>query len=151
MTTTFYFIRHGESLANAQNRLCGHADWDLTERGREQAKRTAQLLADIPGAARRCDACAEALRNGTALPDAMAQADFLPPAESTMLSLGLRQGSGDRVMEDIADRLLEAAMEELERTVARIEPAMVLAASALVGVILLAVMLPLMNILSALG
>ena len=48
MKTTFYFIRHGESLANAQNRLCGHADWDLTERGREQAKRTAQLLADIP-------------------------------------------------------------------------------------------------------
>ena len=48
MTTTFYLIRHGESLANAQNRLCGHADWDLTERGREQAKRTAQLLADIP-------------------------------------------------------------------------------------------------------
>lgn len=48
MNTTFYFIRHGESLANAQNRLCGHADWDLTERGREQAMRTAQLFADIP-------------------------------------------------------------------------------------------------------
>lgn len=48
MNTTFYFIRHGESLANAQNRLCGHADWDLTDRGREQAKRTAQLFADVP-------------------------------------------------------------------------------------------------------
>lgn len=48
MKTTFYLIRHGESLANQQNRLCGHADWDLTELGREQAKRTAQLLKDVP-------------------------------------------------------------------------------------------------------
>ena len=48
MKTTFYLIRHGESLANQQNRLCGHADWDLTELGREQAKRNAQLLKDVP-------------------------------------------------------------------------------------------------------
>jgi len=48
MKTTFYFIRHGESLANRQHRLCGHADWDLTETGREQARRTALLLRDVP-------------------------------------------------------------------------------------------------------
>lgn len=48
METTFYLIRHGESLANQQNRLCGHADWDLTDLGREQARRTAQLLQDMP-------------------------------------------------------------------------------------------------------
>lgn len=48
MKTTFYFIRHGESIANQQNRLCGHADWDLTEKGREQAKCTAQLFQNIP-------------------------------------------------------------------------------------------------------
>lgn len=48
MKTTFYFIRHGESLANEQHRLCGHADWDLTEKGREQARRTAALFREIP-------------------------------------------------------------------------------------------------------
>ena len=48
MKTVFYFIRHGESLANQQNRLCGHADWDLTDLGREQAKCTAELLKDVP-------------------------------------------------------------------------------------------------------
>lgn len=48
MKTTFYFIRHGESIANQQNRLCGHADLDLTEKGREQAKCTAQLFQNIP-------------------------------------------------------------------------------------------------------
>lgn len=48
MKTTFYLIRHGESLANRQHRLCGHADWDLTETGREQARQTALLFRDVP-------------------------------------------------------------------------------------------------------
>lgn len=48
MKTIFYFIRHGESIANQQNRLCGHADWDLTELGREQAQCTARLFHNVP-------------------------------------------------------------------------------------------------------
>ena len=81
----------------------------------------------------------------------MDKAGFLPAAESRMLAIGLRQGSGDKVMDNIADRLMEQAEEALENTVAKIEPAMVLLASALVGMILLSVMLPLMNIMSAIG
>ena len=68
-----------------------------------------------------------------------------------MLAVGLRQGGSDLVMADIANRLMEDAQESLERTVARAEPAMVLAASVLVGLILLSVMLPLMNIMAAIG
>ena len=110
-----------------------------------------KLLADIPHAARRCNDCAQELRSGKTLVDAMGSAGFLPPAESRMLAVGLRQGSGDQVMADIADRLMEQAEESLENTVAKMEPAMVLVASALVGVILLSVMLPLMNIMAAIG
>lgn len=109
------------------------------------------LLEDIPAAAARCKKCADALHGGAALASAMGDADFLPPAESRMLAVGLRQGSGDRVMAEIADRLMEQAEDALEQTVARIEPAMVLVLSALVGAILLSVMLPLMDIMSALG
>ena len=83
--------------------------------------------------------------------EAMAQAGFLQPAQCRMLAVGLRQGSGDLVMADIADRLQEEAQESLEKTAAKAEPTMVLAASVLVGLILLAVMLPLMNILTAIG
>ena len=68
-----------------------------------------------------------------------------------MLSLGLREGSGDRVMAEIARRLMEDANEALEETVAKIEPAMVLGASVLVGIILLSVMLPLSGIMAAIG
>jgi broad specificity phosphatase PhoE len=38
-------IRHGESVGNLENRLQGHEDYDLTDLGRQQAKRTAALLA----------------------------------------------------------------------------------------------------------
>ena len=103
-----------------------------------------KLLEDVPEAAMRCDRCAELLRSGAELPVAMETSGFLLRAESRMLAVGLKQGNSDQIMENIADRLLEQAEEALENTVAKIEPAMVLLASALVGAILLAVMLPLL-------
>ena len=117
----------------------------------DAVEQAGKLLEDIPQAAARCRRCSEALRSGAALQKAMQEAGFLPPAESRMLAVGLRQGGSDLVMADIADRLLEDAQESLERTVAKAEPAMVLAASVLVGLILLSVMLPLMNIMAAIG
>lgn len=110
-----------------------------------------KLLEDAPEAAKRCIRCAELLRDGAELAEAMETSGFLLRAESRMLAVGLKQGNSDKIMENIADRLMEQAEEALENTVAKIEPAMVLLASALVGTILLAVMLPLMNIMAAIG
>lgn len=42
---TFYFVRHGESEANAARRFAGRTDSPLTERGRQQAKAVAAALA----------------------------------------------------------------------------------------------------------
>lgn len=110
-----------------------------------------KLLSDIPGAVARCQKCAQALKEGTALSSAMSGAELLSPAQSRMLSVGLRGGSADRVMDDIAACLMEEAKETLENIVSRVEPAMVLVCSLLVGLILLSVMLPLMNIMSTIG
>ncbi len=44
--TTFYFVRHGESEANAAGRFAGRSDSPLTERGRRQAEVVADTLAD---------------------------------------------------------------------------------------------------------
>ena len=109
------------------------------------------LLSDSPGAAERCSQCVKALREGESLAAAMGDAGFLSAAECRMLSVGIRQGNSDAVMEHIADRQLEDAQEALDHAVAGAEPAMVVAVSLLVGVILLAVMLPLMNIMAAIG
>jgi 2,3-bisphosphoglycerate-dependent phosphoglycerate mutase len=39
-------LRHGESVWNRENRFTGWTDVDLTEHGREEARRAGQLLAD---------------------------------------------------------------------------------------------------------
>ena len=109
------------------------------------------LLRSVPGAAARCRVCAQQLEAGKNLAEAMAAAQLLPPAESRLLTMGQRAGNGDRVMEEIARRLQQQAEDAVEDAVSKIEPAMVLIASLLVGLILLSVMLPLMNIMSTIG
>jgi len=45
--TTFYLVRHGESLGNAKHVLLGWTDLDLSELGYAQARSTAAAMADI--------------------------------------------------------------------------------------------------------
>ena len=44
--TKLILIRHGESLANAAHIYLGHTDWDLSERGKKQAREVAEFLRD---------------------------------------------------------------------------------------------------------
>jgi len=117
-----------------------------------QAAELAQmLLQENPGAAKRAAACREALEQELPLSDALQAGDLLPGWASRMVSAGIRGGSGDRVLEEVARRMMEEARASLEETAAKVEPAMVLVCSVLVGIILLSTMLPLMNIMAAIG
>ena len=102
-------------------------------------RRTHALL-KIPGAARRCRQCTDALQQGAALADAMEAGSLLPPHHCRMLAVGLQSGSGDRVMQQIAAQMEETAREALEDAVGKIEPAMVLLTSLMVGLPLWTVM-----------
>ncbi|MEW5852258.1 MAG: histidine phosphatase family protein [Myxococcota bacterium] len=48
MKRTIYLLRHGETDWNAAGRLQGHTDTPLNEKGREQARRAAELLREHP-------------------------------------------------------------------------------------------------------
>lgn len=110
-----------------------------------------KLLQDAPGAARRCADCAKAMEAGMSLGSAMEASQLLPSAQCRLLQVGERSGNVDQVMGRIADAMMEEAQNALEKRISSIEPAMVLAASLLVGLILLSVMLPLADILAVLG
>ena len=45
--TTFYVVRHGESVGNLHRICLGHTDLDLTELGLMQAQKTADALANV--------------------------------------------------------------------------------------------------------
>ena len=99
----------------------------------------------------RCETCLDALRAGKGLGEALGSSGLHSSAQSRMLSLGIRGGSGDTVMADIARRLMEDAQRSIQETVGKVEPAIVVVSSLLIGGILLAVMLPLVQIMSVMG
>ncbi|MCI8474348.1 MAG: type II secretion system F family protein [Oscillospiraceae bacterium] len=111
----------------------------------------AKLAEDVPGAVQRCLSCRTMLENGEPLGKALGGSGLLPAAQCRLLELARRGGSGDEAMTRIAADLAQESDLALEERVSRIEPALVLTCSALVGLILLSVMLPLMHIMSAIG
>ena len=117
----------------------------------ETLELAAGLLSQTPAAAERCRSCKAQLQQGEELSGAMRESGVLPPAACRLLALGVRGGTADTVMEEIARRLAREGNDALSRKVAQVEPALVLVTSLLVGAILLSVMLPLMNIMAAIG
>ena len=111
----------------------------------------AGLMEDVPPAKERCLDCRARMDQGETLSAAMKGSGLLPAHQCRLLELGQRSGAGDATMEKIAQDLAEESEAALEDQVSRVEPALVLVCSILVGLILLSVMLPLMNIMAAIG
>ena len=109
------------------------------------------ILEGIPTAQARCKDCLEKIMNGANLSAAMNEAGLLPKAECRLLETGIRAGAGDTAMEQVARRLAESSEYAVEAKVGQVEPAMVIVCSVLVGLILLAVMMPLMHIMAVFG
>lgn len=47
MKTTFYIVRHGQSIGNLRLMFLGHTDMDLSDLGRKQADVTCERLSDV--------------------------------------------------------------------------------------------------------
>ena len=109
------------------------------------------LLSDSPAAVKRCENCVASLNEGKDLITAFSENTILPAYACKLLNLGMRAGTADQTMESLSKRLSDDAHEALQNKLSKIEPALVLITSILVGAILLAVMLPLMNIMKAIG
>ena len=132
----------------AQAMAMGMASGLPLERSMELA---ASLMEDVPPARARCEDCRARLEGGAALSAAMGESGLLSAGACRLLEIGQRGGTADAAMEKIARDLSEDGEAALEDLVNRVEPALVLVCSILVGLILLSVMLPLMHIMSAIG
>ncbi len=117
----------------------------------EALSMAASLLENVPSARARCLDCLKRLEDGEPMAQAMKNSRVLPHTECRLLEIGLRSGTGDTAMEQISRRLSEDSEMALQELVGRVEPALVMVTSIMVGLILLSVMLPLMNIMSAIG
>ena len=120
--------------------------------GAEEAIELAQRLPDAgAGTQTACEEALRLLREGDSFAEALRKSGLLPAAECRVLDAGTRGGSGDRAIAQIAARLTRDSEEALEKSISRAEPVMVIISTVLVGLILLAVMLPLVNIMGVIG
>ena len=110
-----------------------------------------QIQGDVPGAKERIEKCVSDLENGKDLARALEESELLPKTECRLLAAGIRSGVGDDAMDQITERMREKSELAISEKVSRVEPTLVILTSLLVGMILLAVMLPLMNIMSTIG
>lgn len=118
---------------------------------REGVELAEGLTAEADGFHAVCRSCMVLLDGGSSLSAALRESRLLSGADSHLLEAGIRSGNGEAMMEKIAARLLEENEAAIERRAAAVEPALVILLSVLVGGILFSVMLPLMQIMSAIG
>jgi type IV pilus assembly protein PilC len=95
--------------------------------------------------------CSHLLESGSTLAEALCGAGILSLQDGKMLSIGSISGKADLAMAEIARRSDIDVRDSIDRIVGRIEPTLVILSSAIVGVILLSVMLPLMGIMTSIG
>jgi type IV pilus assembly protein PilC len=95
--------------------------------------------------------CIALIRAGNTLSNALKDTGILSPRDGRILSLGDKSGSADTSMAEIARRCEIMVRDEISSLVGKIEPTLVFITSAIVGIILLSVMLPLMGIMTTIG
>lgn len=118
----------------------------------EEAFRTAMLFhSSTKKAEKRYEKCLEMLEMGEPLAECFKQNKILDVVYCRILELGAKSGTSDTAMEEIARRMDDSVQMAIQRKVGRIEPTIVIITSLLVGVVLIAVMLPLINIMSSIG
>ena len=99
----------------------------------------------------RISKCRELMMEGEGIDRALTESRIFSGIYGKMVSVGMRTGSVDRVMSKIAGEYEEDVVQSLQQKISVIEPTLVAVLSVLVGLILISVMLPLMNIMSSLG
>ena len=92
---------------------------------------------------------ADEAAKGTSFSQCIVDTGIFSTLYNRMLAIGVRTGSSDTVMEEIARRTGDEANDKLEAFIGKIEPTLVIIMSLLVGLLLLSVMLPLAGIMSA--
>ena len=111
------------------------------------------LSARLCGGAKEIDEktglCRREIEGGGSPAAALAKSGLFSGRDCRLLQLAERTGSLPDTLEDLAARQEEESLRRIDRLVGAIEPAIVVITSALAGVILLSVMLPLMGLLSA--
>jgi len=93
--------------------------------------------------------CGEKMMEGDTFSNAVAGVHLFEELHNKMIQIGFMTGQTESVMEKLAGIYQDKNEQDIARLVAMIEPALVILLSVIIGAILLAVMLPMISIISS--
>lgn len=88
------------------------------------------------------------LEEGSFFEDAMSSSGLFEGMDARLITVGIRAGAADEVMNNLARRYRESSLTVTGNIISIVEPTIVILFSLLVGLVLLSVMMPLLGILS---
>lgn len=101
--------------------------------------------------AQKVQQCHKLLLEGKSFAESLIEVHLFSDFYASMLNVAEQSGSVERVMGFIADRSREDTDVRINRTIAAIEPTLVIILSIVTGLILLGVIMPLMAVMSSVG
>lgn len=108
-------------------------------------------LMDLPDDREKLSEISRSTAAGASFGEEVAKAGLFSRMDSRLISIGFKTGSVDRVMEQLAGRYQDEVTDRIGELVAAIEPILVAVLSVVVGVMILSIMLPLLNIMSGIA
>lgn len=88
---------------------------------------------------------------GKSLPQAISESDVLDPVYARMLMVGSRTGSLEAVLGSLSDTFFDDAITRIDNVIDSVEPTLAAFLTVSIGATLIAVMLPLIGIMSSIG
>ncbi|WP_165045648.1 MULTISPECIES: type II secretion system F family protein [unclassified Adlercreutzia] len=88
---------------------------------------------------------------GKSLPQAISESDVIEPVYARMLMVGSRTGSLETVLGSLSDTFFDDAITRIDNVIDSVEPTLAAFLTVSIGATLIAVMLPLIGIMSSIG
>jgi type IV pilus assembly protein PilC len=115
---------------------------------------TLDIVADTSGnlvISNAVKASRESVRNGNMLSEPLSEAKVFPPMVVRMIAIGERSGALEALLEKIAEFYDSQVKAAIKALTSLIEPILICVMGGLVGVVILAVFLPILNLIGELG
>ena len=109
------------------------------------------LMKDAGDLQNTCKEAADAISMGEPAAKILEEKGLIPEVECRLLDIGTKSGYLDKAMLKVAERMDEAYEESVRKKLSRIEPAMVLGTTVIIGIVLISVMIPLVNIMNTIA
>ena len=138
--------------AASLRRLCSAVSLSMKSGLRtEEGIDIAAGLVQSESLAKKLQAVREDVASGSDFYEAVKKTDIFTGFDLQMLRTGSRAGQLDTVLDSLAGDYAQKSQDSIEKMISMLEPAVVAVLAVAVGLVLLAVMLPLAGILSTIG